>query len=209
MQVTNILILVAALAAAGVSCADIFRTTSNNCGGSRVGCKDIQGGRCCKFSRPVRQVQFTLPANSRGFAYPDDDCEGSSTFFRTSAKGTFCRRYDSNSKPFILSPPLALCFILFPTQACEDLIGQANVTPPRRLVVNSAKWQSGLSSKDSAVLRAEDAGVTSPCSEPDHASFVRDDGTHRAVRIPQGMSVKVEEWLEEGMLDLMDQLEDY
>ncbi|KAJ9649297.1 hypothetical protein H2201_004306 [Coniosporium apollinis] len=168
MQLSSILILLTALTAAGVNGADIFRTTENSCGGSKIGCKGVQEGRCCLFSKPVSEVLFTLPADSRGFAYTDNDCEGGSIFFRAAVKGTFCRHFNRN--------------------------------------INSAKWEVGAHDKQTT-LRSEDVKAT--CSEPEYASFVKDDGTQREINIPQGMSTKVEEWLEEGMIDLLDQLEDY
>ena len=108
MQLPGILTLVAALTAAGVNGADIVRTSGSNCSGTQVGCKGIQEGRCCLFSRTVRQLQYTLPADSRGFAFTDNDCEGGSIFFRTAVKGTFCRQFNVNSKlpyPFPLILP--------------------------------------------------------------------------------------------------------
>ncbi|KAI9802839.1 MAG: hypothetical protein M1833_001438 [Piccolia ochrophora] len=75
--------------------ADIFRTTGANCGGSRIGCKDIQENRCCRFSAGVRQVLYTLPANSRGQAFSSAACSGSSFVFANPRAGTVCRSFNS------------------------------------------------------------------------------------------------------------------
>lgn len=98
MQLSSILILVAALATGGVNGADIVRTSGSNCSGTQVGCKGIQEGRCCLFSRTVHQLLYTLPADSRGFAFTDNDCEGGSVFFRTAVKGNFCRQFNVNGR---------------------------------------------------------------------------------------------------------------
>lgn len=84
-------------------------------------------------------------------------------------------------------------------------MGLAKLTdlPP---TVNSAKWEVGAQGRK-ASLRTEDVEAT--CSEPDYASYVKHDGTQRAVRVPQGMSVEVEEWLEEAKIHLLDELEEY
>lgn len=81
---------------------------------------------------------------------------------------------------------------------------QANIDPTT--TVNSAKWEVGARGRKSD-LRAEDVDFT--CSEPDYASYVQHDGTQRAVKVPQGMSADVEEWLEEAKVHLLDGLEDY
>lgn len=81
-----------------VTGADILATSASHCDGNRVGCRDIQEGRCCKFSQGWRRVLFVLPANSRGFAYPHSECGGQGTFFRTAVKGNFCKSFDRHSK---------------------------------------------------------------------------------------------------------------
>ncbi len=81
---------------------------------------------------------------------------------------------------------------------------QANI--PITPTVNSAKWEVGARGKK-ADLRTED--VDSTCSEPDYASYVQHDGTQRAVKVPQGMSADVEEWLEQAKVHLLDELEEY
>jgi hypothetical protein len=110
MQLPSILTLMAALTAAGVNGADIFRTSGSSCSGTQIGCKGIQEGQCCLFSRTVRQLLFTLPADSRGFAFTDDNCEGGSVFFKTAVKGTFCRQFNVNSEFSPTSSSLSLSF---------------------------------------------------------------------------------------------------
>jgi hypothetical protein len=162
MQITNILTLVAALTAAGVSGADIFRTSRDMCGGSKVGCKGIQEDRCCKFSRPVRQILYTLPDNSRGIAYSDDDCHGGSIFFRAPKKGTFCRAFDRNSKPLFLPPP----FPLSPLCLCNPKHGPRGFRSGKANVTASSPTHSQLSEMGSrpgpqGVCRASRRGCRS------------------------------------------------
>lgn len=74
-----------------------------------------------------------------------------------------------------------------------------------KCVVSSARWLAGGGTK---VRRGEQEGEADVCAEPNAAEYEL-DGVVRKVKIPEGLSAEVEQWLEDGLWEKLAKLEEY
>ncbi|KAF2268221.1 hypothetical protein CC78DRAFT_540969 [Lojkania enalia] len=159
MQLLNLLLAIAGIASA----ADIFRTTGDNCSGTKIGCSGIQENNCCAFSIARPQLSYNLPANSRGQGWSGAGCTGN--------VGTFTN-------------------VNQVTNRCVSF----------SIAVSSAKWLTGLNKREE--LSDE------PCAEPNVAIY-EIDGEEKKVRIPEGKSFEIEQWIEDGEWAKLSRLQAY